>query len=143
MYNLIKDVISNGNYELSNLLKKIDMQWIQGNITDGERNELVQYAQERANAQYSLDIVKKLEELDKRVKALEEAAKVEDDPTEEGTTEGEVEVDYPEFEPGKWYYAGDIISFEGSNYKCVAPEGTVCVWTPADYPTYWQMVTAE
>ena len=42
MYNLIKQVITNGNYELANLLKKIDAQWLQGSITDDERNELVQ-----------------------------------------------------------------------------------------------------
>lgn len=133
MYNLIKQVITNGNYELANLLKKIDAQWLQGSITDDERNELVQYAQERANAQNSLDIVKKLEELDKRVKALEEAK--EDDTTEEGTEE-----DAAEYEVGKWYYAGDKVSFNGKTYKCIAPDGVVCVWTPTEYPTYWELL---
>lgn len=140
MYNLIKTVIVNGNYELSNLLKKIDTQWIQGSITDNERNELVQMAQNNANAQYSLDVLKKFEELDKRIKALEEANKVEDEATEEGTTEDEIKAKYPKFETGKWYYAGDKVKFKGSNYECIAPEGTVCVWSPTDYPTYWQMI---
>ena len=46
--------------------------------------------------------------------------------------------EYPEYEVGKWYYAGDKISFNGSNYVCIAPDGAVCVWSPADYPAYWE-----
>lgn len=136
MYNLIKNVITIGNYELSNLLKKIDTQWLQGNLTDDERNELVGLAQDKANMQNSLDLYKKLEELDKRVKALEEAK---EDDTTEVPEEGTVE-DVADYEVGKWYYAGDKVSFEGKTYKCVAPEGVVCVWSPKDYPTYWELV---
>lgn len=159
MYSLFKSVIINGNYELVNLLKKIDVQWIQGSLTDDERNELIQLAQDKANSQNSLDLYSKVAELDKRVKALEELNLVDEDQAENGTTEneptegetdeGEVtegettekepEVTYPDFEVGKWYYKGDIISFEGINYICVAPEGTVCVWNPKDYPAYWEV----
>ena len=77
--------------------------------------------------------MKKLEELDKRVKALEEAK--EDDTTEEGTEE-----DAAEYEVGKWYYAGDKVSFNGKTDKCIAPNGVVCVWTPTEYPTYWELL---
>lgn len=42
------------------------------------------------------------------------------------------------FVAGKWYYRGDKVSFEGATYTCVAPEGAVCVWSPGDYPVYWE-----
>jgi hypothetical protein len=42
------------------------------------------------------------------------------------------------YQPGTWYYRGDRVSLEGTSYTCVAPAGVVCVWSPAEYPTYWQ-----
>ena len=39
---------------------------------------------------------------------------------------------------GTWYYRGDKVSFEGSGYTCIAPEGVVCVWSPVEYPQYWE-----
>lgn len=44
----------------------------------------------------------------------------------------------PEYIPGTWYYRGDRVAFEGVMYTCVAPAGVVCVWSPAEYPAYWQ-----
>lgn len=58
--------------------------------------------------------------LEDRVQALERAAVV------------------PEYVPGKWYYRGDKVSADGINYTCVAPAGVVCVWSPTEYPDYWQ-----
>lgn len=43
------------------------------------------------------------------------------------------------FEVGKWYYRGDRVSFNDNVYKCVAPSGVVCVWSPVDYPQYWEV----
>ena len=40
--------------------------------------------------------------------------------------------------PGTWYYRGDRVSLDGVMYTCVAPAGVVCVWSPAEYPAYWQ-----
>lgn len=132
MYTITKNVIESGNYELSDMLKKLDTLWVQGSITDAEREELIALAREKAGVQQSIDIIAKLEELDKRVKALEEAEK---EPTEEPTET------YEEYVAGKWYYNGDRISFEGKNYECTAPEGVACVWSPIEYPEYWKEVT--
>lgn len=41
---------------------------------------------------------------------------------------------------GKWYYNGDKITFEGVKYKCIAPDGVVCMWSPKEYPVYWELV---
>lgn len=43
-----------------------------------------------------------------------------------------------DYVPGTWYYRGDKVRFEDVLYTCVAPAGVVCVWSPAEYPAYWQ-----
>lgn len=130
MYDIIKSVIVSGVYELSDMLKKIDTVWLQGDISDEQRTELMEMARENADAQNSIDLAKKVEELDKRVKALEE--KKEPEPSEE---------EYPEYVVGKWYYNGDKISYKGKNYVCIAPEGVVCTWNPDEYPAYWKEIS--
>lgn len=47
---------------------------------------------------------------------------------------------YPEYVVVKWYYNGDKITFDNEKYICTAPDGQVCVWSPVDYPAYWQKV---
>ena len=43
-----------------------------------------------------------------------------------------------DYVPGTWNYRGDKVRFEDVLYTCVAPAGVVCVWSPAEYPAYWQ-----
>lgn len=140
MYDVVKNVIASRNYELSDMLTKIDTLWVQGSITEEERAELIELARQNAQVQQSIDILAKLEELDKRVRANEEAIKklteTEAAPEEGGKTE---EPTYPEYEVGKWYYSGDIVMFEGKAYECIAPDGVVCTWSPSEYPAYWEV----
>ena len=72
MFNVAKKVIESKNFELSAFLKKIDALWMQGSVTDSEREDLISLARKNANVQNSMDVFSKLEELDRRVKALEE-----------------------------------------------------------------------
>ena len=130
MKNIIEKVIESRNYELSDILKKIDTLWVQGSITEEVKKILADKARSNANMQNSMDILAKLEELDKRVKALEEA-------NTSTKTEEKTEVTYPEYTVGKWYYKGDKVTFEGTVYECTAPEGAVCTWSPTEYPAYW------
>ena len=125
MFEVIKNVIKEGRYNLTELLVKIDTLWVQGSLTDEQKAALVQEAQTNADFGNSLDIIAKIEELDARVRALEGE--------EPG---GEME----EYVPGKWYYNGDKVSFNGKIYVCIAPEGQVCTWSPSDYPTYWDEI---
>lgn len=127
MYNIIKTVITSGNFELADIIKKIDTVWFEGKISDEEKSELVEMARGKANPQHSVDLIAKVADLEKRVKTFE-TQKPTDEPTEET---------YEPFVEGKWYYNGDKISFEGKNYRCIAPEGTACVWSPSAYPNYW------
>lgn len=131
MQKVIERVIESKNYELSDMLKKIDTLWVQGSIDDAVRKSLADKARSNANTQNSMDILSKLEELDNRVKALEDAKTSTE--TEEPT-----ETTYEEYVSGKWCYNGDIFAFKGKIYKCTAPEGVTCVWTPEEYPTYWE-----
>lgn len=43
-----------------------------------------------------------------------------------------------DYVPGTWYYRGDKVRFADAVYTCVAPAGVVCVWSPTEYPAYWQ-----
>lgn len=127
MYHILKAVILARGFELKSMLSKINNFWAEGSISESERKDLIELAQENAHIKNEVDILAKLEEMDKRLKALEEA---------QGSTENNGEA-YPEYVAGKWYYGGDIISFEGKNYICIAPEGQVCTWNPVEYPAYW------
>lgn len=127
MYDVIKDVINTKRYVLADMLHKIDTLWAQGDIDDDQRTELISLAQGNADMTQEANVLTKIEELEQRVRALET-----------GNTEpGEA---YPDYVAGKWYYNGDKITFEGGKYKCIAPDGVVCVWSPTEYPTYWELV---
>lgn len=127
MYDVIKDVINTRRYVLADMLHKIDTLWAQGDIDDDQRTELIALAQGNADMTQEANVLTKIEELEQRVRALET-----------GNTEpGEA---YPDYVVGKWYYNGDKITFEGGKYKCIAPDGVVCVWSPKEYPVYWELV---
>lgn len=48
MYDIIKQVILSGDYELKNMLTKIDTIWIKNDITEEQRTELIALANENA-----------------------------------------------------------------------------------------------
>ena len=126
MYEIIKNVIQSCMYELSDMLQKIDTIWLQNEITKVERLELIELARANADKGQSIVVLSKLQELDIRVTALEQ----------QGTQPQE----YPEYIPGTWYYRNDTCTYNGNRYTCTAPEGAVCVWSPEEYPAYWQEV---
>ena len=97
MQNIIDKVIESKNFELSDMLKKIDTLWVQGSINEETKKRLADKARNNANVQNSFDIIAKLEELDKRIKALEEAKAITEEPTES----------YEEYKVGKGYYNGN------------------------------------
>ena len=127
MFEIAKNVIESGNFELSDMLKKIDTLWIQGSITEEQKTELTSLAQSKADITASLDIQAKMLELDRRITALEQSQDVAE-PADE----------YPEYVIGKWYYNGDKVTCDGGRYICIAPEGQVCTWSPFEYPAYWE-----
>ena len=42
-----------------------------------------------------------------------------------------------EYVAGTWYHRGDKVLFNDEVYTCIAPVGVVCVWSPFEYPAYW------
>ena len=138
MQKVIEKVIEAKNFELSDILKKIDTLWVQGSLTEEQRKSLIDKARNNANMQNSINVFAKLEELDRKVLALEEEVKaLKADGSLSGDEETEETIE--EYVAGKYYYNGDKVSHEGSNYTCTAPEGVVCVWSPSEYPAYWQI----
>lgn len=134
IYQILKDVLNSGDFVLSEKLESIQYYQVHGDITLEQMEELTALAREKAQPQYNPEsdfetVIQALHDLEKRVEALEQ----------EGSTEP-VQKKYEEYKAGKWYYNGDGCTFNGKKYDCIAPEGQVCVWSPADYPTYWQEV---
>lgn len=133
MYKIFKNVISVESYNLSDMLSKINTMWTNGNLTDNERDELIEMARENADYAAEVDVMRKLEDMDERLRVIEQKLS---DSTEVPAPEENI----PEYEVGKWYRNGDKISFAGKVYICVAPDGQICVWNPKEYPTYWELV---
>ena len=128
MYDIAKNVIQSGNYKLTAMLDKLTTLWMEGQIDKEQRDELTQMAEQSPDARAELDVLAKLENLDRRVSALEAGSG------------GEEAEEYPGYVAGKWYYNGDKVTYNGKHYTCTAPSGVVCVWSPDDYPTYWEEV---
>lgn len=135
MYNIVKNVIVSKNYDLKDILNKIENMWVRGKLTEDQKEELMSLARNEASVDNSINVFHKLEELDRRVRALEEASANAGDPE----VPGEEEI-IPAYVEGKYYYTGDKVTFEDQTYVCVAPKGATCVWSPKDYPAYWEVV---
>lgn len=73
MYEIFKNVINSKEYSLEDILKKIDTKWVQSEITDEQRDELITLAQANADPSHSnAPLQKQIEELSKKHITLEE-----------------------------------------------------------------------
>lgn len=139
MYAIIKSVINSGNYELVDMLSKIDTMWVLGRITDEQREELTSLARDKATPeatyaplQEQVDaLAERLDALTARVTAIEAGTPAE-----------------PPAEPDEWpayvqptgahdaYGVGDKITYNGQHYVC---QMDGCVWSPDAYPDAWEL----
>lgn len=72
MYEVTKNVIRSGSYELNDILNKIDTLWLQGSLTDAERMDLIEMARIQANPSNSFaPLQSQINALAQRVTALE------------------------------------------------------------------------
>ncbi len=154
MYEIIKSVIEEERYNLEDILKKIDTIWIQGDITEEQKTELVLLAQEKANPENSYQplqnqintLFNNMGEIAKQVgiNTLEIQA-IKDKLAEGGTIVPEPEPEpgeeYPEYVPPTGahdaYNIGDKVTYKGEKYICKM-DG--CVWDPETYPQGWELV---
>lgn len=134
MYEIIKNVIENKDYELKDILYKINKMWIESGITEEQKEELDNLARENAKAENSYaPFQEQINEIFKRIEKLETYHKAEDseEPVEE----------YPEFAQPTGshnaYNTGDKITFKDKKYICKI-DG--CVWSPDIYPEGWKEV---
>ena len=140
MYSTIKSVIDSGRYELNDMLKKIDTIWLQGGITDEQKDELVELAREKADpAQSYAPLQEQIDQAFAQISALESRVSV----LEAGETPE------PAPEPEEWpqwvqptgahdaYNTGDKVTYNGKHYQSTM-DGNV--WSPDSYPLGWQLV---
>lgn len=140
MYEIIKSVIQSKDYELRNMLYKINKMYIESAITEAQKTELDELARTNANAENSYatvkdqieNIYKEIDTLKSRVSSLEK---------NEGTEEPTEPEEYPEYKQPTGahdaYNAGDKITYNNKKYICKM-DG--CVWSPEEYPQGWEEV---
>lgn len=143
MYEIIKNVIESKDYELKDILYKINKMWVESAITEEQKTELDNLARSNANAENSYaplqeqieDIYKELD----KIKADINSLKNQEEPEE--PTEPEPEDEYPEYVQPTGahdaYNTGDKITYNGKKYIC---KMNGCVWSPDTYPTAWEEV---
>lgn len=139
MYTIIEAVINGRNYELSDILKKIDTIWLQGGITDEEKISLIAKAQENADGEQSyLPLQEQINKLFTIIDSISNRVTI----LEGG--EAAIEEEYPEFaQPsGKHdaYNKGDKITYNGKKYECVKNN---VMWSPDVNPKCWKEVVED
>ncbi len=143
MYEVIRDVIRSKDFELKDILNKINTVWIRGELTQEEMTELTELARNNARTENSYAPLQeqidntnsRMDKLEERIAKLESTGKT---GTEEPT---EPEEEYPEYVQPTGshdaYKIGDKITFNGEKYICKI-DG--CVWDPITYPAAWEKV---
>lgn len=145
MFEIIKNVIKNKDFELKDILYKINKMWIESAITEEQKNELDALARENAVAENSYAPLQeqidnansRMDELEARIVALE---KGEGEPTEPEEPVDE----YPEYKQPAGahdaYHVGDKITYNGKKYICKLDN---CVWALDVYPAGWEEVVED
>ena len=143
MYNIIKNVINGKAYELTTMLTKIKTLWVEGDISDAQKEELVELARENAKPENSYapmqnqidTLFANYKELAQEILALKNGGVTPEEPTEE----------YPPYvQPSgahDAYNTGDKMTYtDGDKYIC---QMDGCVWGPDVYPKGWKKVETE
>ena len=137
MYEIFKNVLNNRNYELVDILNKIDEFYIQDSLTKEQKEELEEEARKNANPVNSYaDLQTQIDKLADRITILENKL------SNSGTgVEGAEKDEYPEYVQPTGahdaYKIGDKITYNGKKYECIY-DG--CVWTPDAYPAGWKLI---
>lgn len=145
MFEIIKSVIESKDYELRDILYKINKMYIESAITEEQKTELDELARTNAQAENSYaslqeqvnNIYNEIDTIKSRLNVLENTEESPEEPTE--PTEPVEE--YPEYVQPTGahdaYKVGDKITYNGKKYICKL-DG--CVWTPDEYPAGWEEV---
>ena len=158
MYEIFKNVINSKEYSLEDILKKIDTKWVQSEITDEQRDELITLAQANANPENSnAPLQKQIEELSKKHITLEETVtalsatvqKIKETVESGGTVVPEPEPtpqeEYPAWEPYNGippvkYQKGSKVTHNGKKWESMVDNN---VWEPGAFgvgDTIWKEI---
>ena len=143
LYGIIKNVLNAKEYELATMLTKIKTLWMEGDIADAQKEELVELARENAKPENSYaplqnqidTLFANYKELAQEILALKNGGVTPEEPTEE----------YPPYvQPSgahDAYNTGDKMTYtDGDKYIC---QTDGCVWGPDVYPNGWKKVETE
>lgn len=145
MYDIIKNVITSGSYELTDILKKIDTIWLQGTLTEEQRTELIDLARTSADPENSYAPLQKqintlyanMTEMGKTILSLtDKVSKLDGGSVTPPETE-----EYPAWVQPTGahdaYKTGDKMTYtDGKRYVCQMDN---CVWGPDTYPAGWKL----
>ena len=132
--------IRSDDFDLKTVLARIEFFYAKGEISEQDREDLINFARSRAADAMGMDvkaeikaIVKMLTQLDERLKALEE--KIEPSP------EPHPEPDIPDWVQPTGahdaYNTGDKVRYKGRYYECLMD---ACVWAPDVLPSAWKEI---
>ena len=148
MYEIFKNVINSKEYSLEDILKKIDTKWVQSEITDEQRDELITLAQTNADpSQSNAPLQKQVEEISKKQIALEDTVeklsamvqKIKETVESGGTVVPEPEPpiteEYPAWEPYNGippvpYQVGSKVTHNGKKWESMVDNN---VWEPGAF----------
>ena len=154
MFNIFKNVIETSDFDLRDILNKIEESYIKSSLSKEEQEELEEMARNHAKPENSYadvqkqidDLAQKIEELQVTInanaqgmsaikEAVEQLGGVVTPPAEQPTEE------YPEYKQPTGahdaYKIGDKITYNGKHYECIFDN---CVWNPDEYPAGWKKV---
>ena len=154
MFKIFKNVIENSDFDLRDILKKIEECYIKSDLSEEEKTSLEELAREKAKPENSYaslqkqidDLYSELNTLKLTIEANAQGMSALKEAVEElgGTvTKPEIPVakEYPEYvQPTgahNAYKIGDKITFNGKKYVCKLDN---CVWSPSEYPVAWEEV---
>lgn len=148
MYEIFKSVIASKSYNLEEMIKKINIRWVEDILTEEQREELITMAQTNADpSQSNAPLQKQIEEISKKQIALEDTVeklramvqKIKETVESGGTVVPEPEPpiteEYPAWEPYNGippvpYQVGSKVTHNGKKWESMAPNN---VWEPGAF----------
>lgn len=154
MFNIFKNVIEKSDFDLRDILNKIEESYIKSSLSKEEQEQLEEMARQHAKPENSYaslqsqidDLAQKIKKLQVTInanaqgmsaikEAVEQLGGVVTPPAEQPTEE------YPEYKKPTGahdaYKIGDKITYNGKHYECIFDN---CVWNPEEYPQGWKEV---
>lgn len=145
MYEVIEIVIDEGGYSLTDVLAKIEREWVLGHLTDEERDQLIEAARANAEPEGSMaPLQERMAAVELALKAAQESIEAMDARLKklEGQEPPEPPIadEWPEFVRPTGahdaYPKGAKVTYAGKHYVSLI-DGNV--WPPDEYPQGWQL----